>query len=73
MAKILVGNKVDLAEYRAVNKEQAELLALNHNLHYYETSAKQNINISECMEDIFEQSIQQKFSLGASQMSQQNS
>ena len=56
VAKILVGNKVDL-EDRAIQKEQAELLAMNNNLHYYETSAKNNINITECMEDIFEQSI----------------
>ena len=41
---------------------------MNNNLHYYETSAKNNINITECMEDIFEQSISQKFGLGASQM-----
>ena len=56
VAKILVGNKVDI-EDRAVQKEQAELLAMNNNLHYYETSAKNNFNITECMEDIFEQSI----------------
>ena len=56
VAKILVGNKVDI-EDRAVQKEQAELLAMNNNLHYYETSARNNINITECMEDIFEQSI----------------
>ena len=57
VAKILVGNKVDLEENRAVKKENAELLALNNNLHYYETSARNNMNIKECMEDIFEQSI----------------
>ncbi len=45
VAKILVGNKVDLEENRAVKKETAELLALNNNLHYYETSARNNINI----------------------------
>ena len=69
MAKILVGNKVDLDENRAVKKEQAESLALNNKMHYFETSARNNINIMECMEDIFEQSIMNKFDLGASQMS----
>ena len=52
-----MGNKLDLEDQRAVLKETAELLATNNNLKYYETSAKNNINIKECMEDIFEQSI----------------
>ena len=60
--KILVGNKCDLAEEREVKKEEAESLALNHNLHYYETSARENINIEESMYDLFEQTIERKFS-----------
>ncbi len=45
---ILVGNKADLEEQRAVSKEDAEALAKEWNLPYFETSAKMNYGIDEC-------------------------
>ena len=50
LPKVLVGNKVDLAdanasEHRKVLKSEAIKLASEHDLTYIETSAKENINI----------------------------
>ena len=72
IAKILVGNKVDLEDSRVVPREKAESLASSYGINYYETSAKANINIEECLEDIIEQSIKKKFNqqLLASEYSQ---
>ncbi len=44
---VLVGNKVDLVEKRAVTKEQAECIAQELNISYIETSAKENQNVEE--------------------------
>ena len=57
MPKVLVGNKVDLADSeeggkRAVLKSEAVKIANEHGLMYFETSAKENINISELMQHI---------------------
>ena len=43
---VLFGNKCDIEE-REVGKEEAEKFALEHNLTYFETSAKSKININE--------------------------
>ena len=45
---------MDLVDERQVPKEKAELLANHFKLNYYETSAKLNEGINECMNDIFE-------------------
>ena len=45
-AIILFGNKCDLPE-RQVTKEEAEIFAKQNNLPYFETSAKEKININE--------------------------
>jgi|EP00769_Ergobibamus_cyprinoides_P001098 small GTP-binding protein len=46
---VLVGNKCDLEEERAVSKEEGEALAaeLGKSVFFMETSAKENINVSE--------------------------
>ena len=44
---VLFGNKCDLIEKRTISKEEAEEFALKNNLPYFETSAKNNININE--------------------------
>lgn len=44
---VLVGNKCDLIESRAVSYEEAQALAKSFNIQFYETSAKNNINIDE--------------------------
>ncbi|MFX0091657.1 MAG: Rab family GTPase [Candidatus Hodarchaeota archaeon] len=43
--KILVGNKLDLEEERKVTKAQAEQLAAEKNLMYFEASAKNGKNV----------------------------
>ena len=53
----VVGNKVDLAdansqEHRAVMKSEALKLASEHDISYFETSAKENLNITELMQHI---------------------
>ncbi len=42
----LIGNKTD-KEYRAVSREDAEQFAKDNNMIYYETSAKEDINVHE--------------------------
>ena len=44
---VLFGNKCDILEKREVEEEQAEEFAKTNNLTYFETSAKENININE--------------------------
>ena len=48
--KIIIGNKIDLT--REVNKEEALNFAKENNVPYYETSAKENILISESIRDL---------------------
>ena len=43
--KILIGNKCDMSDQRAVTFEEGEALAKEYNIHFFETSAKQNINV----------------------------
>ncbi len=47
----LVGNKIDL-EDRVISREEAEAFAKEHNLEYYETSAKEGIGINEIFENM---------------------
>lgn len=49
--KILVGNKVDLEE-RVVSEQDAQKLAAEYGVEYFETSAKANINITEMMQTV---------------------
>ena len=44
---ILIGNKSDLKEERKVDKQNGEDYAKKNNLAFFETSAKENINIKE--------------------------
>ena len=50
----LVGNMCDLKESREVSFEEGEKYAKEHSFHFFETSAKDNINIKEAFYDIFE-------------------
>ncbi|XP_032812524.1 ras-related protein Rab-30 [Petromyzon marinus] len=43
--RVLVGNKLDLADVRQVTREQAEAFARLHGLRYLETSAKEAENV----------------------------
>eukprot|EP00597_Dinobryon_sp_UTEXLB2267_P003274 CAMPEP_0170075736 /NCGR_PEP_ID=MMETSP0019_2-20121128/12830_1 /TAXON_ID=98059 /ORGANISM="Dinobryon sp., Strain UTEXLB2267" /LENGTH=205 /DNA_ID=CAMNT_0010286917 /DNA_START=126 /DNA_END=743 /DNA_ORIENTATION=+ len=45
--KILIGNKCDVAEQRVITYEEGESLAKEYNIHFYETSAKQDMNVEK--------------------------
>eukprot|EP01036_Dinobryon_divergens_P029878 gene29878-39046_t len=45
--KILVGNKSDVPEKRVVSFEEGEALAKTYNIQFFETSAKQNVNVEK--------------------------
>ena len=51
LPKILVGNKCDLKNQRAVSKQQAEEFAKNINAKYYETSALEDINVKTVFQE----------------------
>ena len=64
IAKILVGNKIDLTDERKISKEQAQQMADSQNMKYYDASAKSNINIDTFMEDLMQQVYTNKFGGG---------
>mmetsp|Transcript_43982 Transcript_43982/g.121706 ORF Transcript_43982/g.121706 Transcript_43982/m.121706 type:complete len:207 (-) Transcript_43982:196-816(-) len=45
--KILIGNKCDVADQRAISYEEGEALAKEYNINFYETSAKQDLNVEK--------------------------
>lgn len=45
---VMIGNKLDLAEQRAVSFEEATKFAEENNLIYVETSAKSGKNVEDC-------------------------
>ena len=51
---VLFGNKCDLIEERKITNEEAKEFADNNEIIYFETSAKDNINIKEGFEKISE-------------------
>ena len=50
--KVLIGNKLDLIHDRKVSTEEAQKYAAMNNMDYYELSAKDDINVSECFLNI---------------------
>lgn len=61
IATILVGNKVDLVEERAVSKEDAEAFATENNLKYFETSAREGTNVQEAFAEMIDMVYENKF------------
>lgn len=47
--KVLVGNKLDLESQRIVSRAEAQKIAQEHGMEYFETSAKDCLNIHEMM------------------------
>ena len=45
ISKVLVGNKIDLENERVVSTSEAQKIANEHGMDYFEVSAKDNINI----------------------------
>ena len=60
--KILVGNKCDVEGERKVSYQEAETLAKQNGMKYYDTSAKTDMNVTEFMDDLFGDVYQEKFS-----------
>ncbi len=58
---VLFGNKCDIIEGRSVNEEEAQRMADNHEMIYFETSAKENINIKEGIETLVEEAYKKGF------------
>jgi Ras-related protein Rab-1A len=57
----LVANKIDIEE-RLIPREDGEEIAKNNNLEFYESSAKDNINVSEVFQDLAEK-INEKYQI----------
>ncbi|OQR75673.1 ras-related protein Rab-3-like [Tropilaelaps mercedesae] len=47
---VLVGNKCDMEDERVVSTERGRQLAEQLGLEFFETSAKENINVKQCFE-----------------------
>lgn len=52
--KILLANKCDVIERRAVSSERGEKIAKAHGIKFLETSARSNINIQKAFGDLAE-------------------
>lgn len=49
---ILLGNKADMTDKKVITKEMGEAVAKEHNMKFFETSAKSGLNINEAFEFI---------------------
>ncbi|RZF39576.1 hypothetical protein LSTR_LSTR001097 [Laodelphax striatellus] len=52
--KMILGNKCDMDDKRAVSKERGEAIAREHGIRFMETSAKANINIEQAFNELAE-------------------
>jgi small GTP-binding protein len=59
---ILIGNKCDLE--RAVTREEAEALAEQFQLRYFETSAKESTNVTEAFQTLAELALRRRLTSG---------
>lgn len=50
--KMILGNKCDVEDKRAVSKEKGEMIAREHGIRFMETSAKANINIENAFYEL---------------------
>ena len=66
IATLLVGNKCDLEEERVVSKDEAEQLAAENNMQYFETSALSGHNVKEAFIEMIDLVYQNKFASASS-------
>jgi len=52
VVSVLLGNKCDMHDERRVDKERGQALAADYGIQFFETSAKENINIDEAFLNI---------------------
>ena len=50
--KYLIGNKTDIKEERKVTEKEGTDIARKDNMKFFETSAKNNVNVSESIESL---------------------
>lgn len=55
VVKMLVGNKCDLIDQRAIEKERGVEVANGHQIQFFETSAKTNLNVDEAFYRVTEE------------------
>ena len=60
---VLIGNKSDLENERKVMVEEAETFSKDHNMKYFEISAKTNLN--DCVDHAFEYMIDEVYKSGS--------
>jgi len=63
--RMILGNKCDMEDKRMVNHERGEGIAREHGIKFYETSAKENVNVEEAFMNLT-QDILRKHVAGAS-------
>lgn len=61
MSKILIGNKCDLEEKRAVSQEDATRLAQEYGMEYLETSAAEEVNIDNAFRKMAKMILEKMF------------
>ena len=52
VVSILVGNKVDLTDKRVISEKIAREFAMDNDMQYFETSAKQGLNLDLIFETL---------------------
>jgi Ras-related protein Rab-8A len=50
--KVLIGNKCDMKDQRVIDTSRGEALAKEYGIKFFETSAKNNENVTEAFYDI---------------------
>mmetsp|Transcript_5406 Transcript_5406/g.13177 ORF Transcript_5406/g.13177 Transcript_5406/m.13177 type:complete len:204 (-) Transcript_5406:282-893(-) len=58
---VLIGNKCDLVDRKAVQKERGEQLAEEYGIQFFEASAKEDINVSEAFDSLVRAVCKRKF------------
>ena len=51
---MILGNKCDMEDKRAISRERGEAIAHQHGIRFFETSAKANINVERAFYELTE-------------------